>query len=126
MTMLPDSPSDYQRENECTRFISKIPVEWDETILPDGKISEYTIMARRSGSEWFVGAITNWQARNLTLETGFLKPGKYRLEAITDGANAGKRAEDYIQVSKEFAAGDKLELKLASGGGWVAHIVPVN
>lgn len=125
MTMLPDSPSDYQREAECTRFLSNIPVEWDETVLKDGKIAGYTIMARRSGDEWFIGAITNWQPRNLNLGTGFLKPGKYRLEAIADGINANKRAEDYIIITKEFTAGDTLDLHLAPGGGWVARLVPV-
>jgi alpha-glucosidase len=49
MTMLPDSPSDYYREHECTAFMAQIPVEWDETRLLDGKIGQYTVMARRVG-----------------------------------------------------------------------------
>ena len=125
MTMLPDSPSDYYREKECTEFLTKIPVEWDETRLLQGKIAEYTVIARRSGEEWFVGAITNWDERTLNLETTFLEPGRYRLEAIEDGINANKRAEDYLKVKMEFRAGDVLKLNLASGGGWVARIVPV-
>ncbi|OFY63359.1 MAG: hypothetical protein A2V64_09800 [Bacteroidetes bacterium RBG_13_43_22] len=125
MTMLPDSPSDYYHEKECTDFLTKIPVEWDETRLLKGKIAEYTVLARRSGNEWFIGAITNWDERSLDLETSFLEPGKYRLEAIEDGINAGKRAEDYRKIETQFQAGDVLKLKLASGGGWVARITPV-
>ncbi len=125
MTMLPDAPSDYRREQECTGFIAKIPVEWDETKLLQGKIEKYTVIARRSGSDWFVGAITNWDPRNLELETSFLKPGKYKLEAIQDGINANARAEDYKKIVAEFVAGEKLKLNLASGGGWVAHITPI-
>ena len=125
MTMLPDAPSDYKREQECTDFIAKIPVEWDETKLLQGKIAKYTVMARRSGTDWFIGAITNWDPRNLELETNFLKPGKYKLEAIQDGINANTRAEDYKKVVTEFSAGEKLKLNLASGGGWVARVVPI-
>lgn len=125
MTMLPDAPTDYRREQECTDFIAKIPVEWDETKLLQGKIEKYTMMARRSGNDWFIGAITNWDPRNLELETNFLKPGKYKLEAIQDGINAGTRAEDYKKVVTEFTAGDIIKLNLASGGGWVARIIPI-
>jgi alpha-glucosidase len=125
MTMLPDAPSDYKREQECTDFIAKIPVEWDETKLLLGKIEKYTVMARRSGNEWFVGAITSYDPRNLELKTDFLKPGKYKLEAIQDGINANTRAEDYKRVEMNFTAGETLKLNLAPGGGWVARIVQV-
>ena len=125
MLMLPDSPSDYCREKECTQFLTKIPVEWDETLLLQGKISKYTVLARRSGNEWFVGAITNNDARTLEIPTGFLKAGKYHIELIEDGVNAGSRAEDYKKEVSEITSGEVLKLKLASGGGWVARISPV-
>jgi alpha-glucosidase len=125
LTMLPDSPSDYNREKECTDFIRLIPVVWDETKLLEGKLAEYTVIARRSGSEWFVGAITDWNERSIDLKTDFLREGRYRLEAIQDGINAGLRAEDYKRIETEFRAGDVLKLNLASGGGWVARIVPM-
>lgn len=124
LTMLPDSPSDYYREKECTDFISGLPVVWDETQLLQGKIGEYTVMARRSGEEWFIGAITNRDKRTLELETGFLGSGTYRIEAIEDGINAGSRAEDYRKTETFIRAGEVLKLSLASGGGWVARIKP--
>ncbi len=124
LTMLPDSPSDYYREKECTEFITRLPVVWDETKLLKGKIAQYTVMARRSGKEWFIGAITDWNKRTIELETGFLAPGKYRVEAIEDGINADTRAEDYRKTEITFQAGDVLRLNLASGGGWIARIYP--
>lgn len=124
LTMLPDSPSDYNREKECTEFLAKIPVVWDETRLLNGKIAEYTVMARRSGREWYIGAITNWDNRSIELKTDFLAPGKYRLVAIDDGINAGTRAEDYRKTETSFQAGEVLKLNMASGGGWIAHIYP--
>ncbi len=125
MTMLPDSPSDYYREKECTDFLAKIPVEWNETRLLNGKISKYTVLARRSGENWFVGAITNQEERTLDLPTDFLKPGKYHIRIIEDGLNAGIRAEDYKKTERDFSAGETFKLKLAPGGGWVAIITPV-
>ena len=124
MEMLPDSPSDYYREKECTQFLTKIPLEWDETHLLDGKIGKYTVLARRSGNEWYVGAITNWDERTIELPTDFLKAGNYRIEWIEDGINANSRAEDYKRMDRNFKSGEKLTLKLASGGGWVARITP--
>lgn len=124
MEMLPDSPSDYYREKECIQFLTKIPVEWDETRLLKGKIAQYTVLARRSDNDWFVGAITDWTARILSLPTDFLKPGKYHIEIIEDGVNANSRAEDYKRVERDFISGETLNLKLASGGGWVARISP--
>jgi len=122
MEMLPDSPSDYYREKECTDFLAGIPVEWNETRLLNGKIGQYTILARRSGDNWYVGAISDWQERSFDLQTDFLKPGNYHLEMIEDGINAGIRAEDYKKVESDFTAGEVLKLKLASGGGWVGKI----
>ena len=125
MTMLPDSPSDYYREQECTDFLAEIPVEWDETILLKGKIGRYTIMGRRAGDEWFVGATTDWSPRKLTLDTEFLDAGKWQVEIISDGINADTRAEDYKRSAIYIQKGDRIELDMAPGGGWVARFTPV-
>ncbi len=126
MTMLPGSPSDYYREKACTDFLARIPVEWDETKLLMGKISKYTVLARRSGTDWHIGAITNDARRTLELSTDFLKPGKYQLEIIEDGINAGTAATDYKHSRREINAGETLKLTLAAGGGWLARITPEN
>lgn len=126
MEMLPDSPSDYYREKECTDFLAGIPVEWNETRLLQGKIGQYTILARRSGAEWFVGAITNNEARQFELSTEFLKQGKYRITLIEDGINANTRAEDYKKKVFDFTTGETLKINLAKGGGWIARITPAN
>jgi len=125
MEMLPDSPSDYYREAECTDFLSKIPVEWSETRLLKGKISKYTVLARRSGDTWFVGAITNKDERLIDIPTDFLKSGKYHIESIEDGMNANTNATDYKLINKDFKSGDVLPIKLAPGGGWVARITAI-
>jgi alpha-glucosidase len=125
MTMLPDSPSDYYREQECTDFLAKIPVEWDETRLLKGRIGKYTILARRAGNKWFVGGITDWTGRAFKLDTEFLDRDKYKVEIISDGINADTRAEDYLRSSIEIQKGEQILLDMVSGGGWVARFTPV-
>lgn len=126
MTMLPDSPSDYYREQECTDFLANIPLEWDETRLLEGKIGQYTILGRRAGDSWFVGAITDWEARSFTLNTDFLNAGKYQVDIINDGINADTRAEDYKRSTITVRQGDNIEINMVSGGGWVARFIPTN
>jgi alpha-glucosidase len=126
MTMLPDSPSDYYRQKECTEFLAQIPVVWDETKLLAGEIAKYTVLARRLETTWYIGAITNWDGRTLAIETDFLTSGEYMLEVIQDGINAGTRAEDYKIVRKRISAGSPLTIQMSSGGGWIARLTPLN
>jgi len=76
--------SDYLKEPEYAEFFGKIPVVWDETIVLDGKISDYILVARRSGNEWWVGAMTDWTPRRLELDLSFLGKGKYTAEIYCD------------------------------------------
>jgi alpha-glucosidase len=123
MQMLPDSPSDYYRERECTEFISKIPVEWDELKVLEARIGEYTVIARRNGSDWFIGCITNWNSKEFDLNFDFLKEGEYEMEYVEDGINADTRAIDYRMKSKTVGKGDIETVRLAPGGGWIARII---
>ncbi len=123
MQMLPDGPSDYYREDECTRFITQIPVEWDEMIPIDGQLGDYVVLARRRGSSYYAAAITDWDARSLQLSFDFLPADKeFNVELFRDGANAHIRGIDYKREIKRVKRGDKWTLDLASGGGFVARI----
>lgn len=65
LQMMADTPTQYQSESESTKFMSKVPSVWDETIALEGKIGDFLAVARRSGEEWFIGAINDENARIL-------------------------------------------------------------
>jgi alpha-glucosidase len=125
LQMLADNPTIYMRESECLDFITSVPTTFDETVPLDGKVGEWLAIARRKGDTWFVGALTNWTPRDVTVDLGFLPPGSYEAAVYKDGINAGRDATDYTKEKLTVRSGDKLRLHLAPGGGWVARITAV-
>jgi alpha-glucosidase len=124
LEMLADNPTAYMREQESTSFIAGIPTVFDETVALDGKVGEYVAIARRKGSDWFVGAMTNWDARDLVIDLSFLPAGKYTVELFQDGVNADRDATDYKRSVVGASSGDKITVHLSNGGGWAARIRP--
>ena len=124
LQMLSDSPSNYMKEQECTDFIAKVPVVWDDIKVLAAKTGDYLLLARRTGREWYVGAMTDWNARDLELDLSFLPAGEYGMEIFHDGVNADRHAQDYKRVKTNIRSGDKMTIHLAPGGGWVARLSP--
>jgi alpha-glucosidase len=120
--MLSDNPTIYMREQESVNFMSTVPTIFDETVALDGKVSEYAIIARRKGDIWYVAAMNNWDARDIVINLSFLKDGNYEAEIFKDGINADRDATDYKREVIGVSANDKLNVHLASGGGWAARI----
>lgn len=125
LNMLCDSPSNYMNEPECTEYIAEIPVVWDETVALDGKVGEYIAIARRSGDTWYVGAMTDWSAREMQLDLSFLPEGKYMMEIYKDGINADRAARDYKKEILPLPDARKVDVRMAPGGGFAAKIIPV-
>ncbi|MCR5750974.1 MAG: glycoside hydrolase family 97 catalytic domain-containing protein [Kiritimatiellae bacterium] len=123
--MLCDSPTQYRTEPECTAFLTKVPTVWDETRGVAGEIGKFASVARRKGGEWWLGAITNWEARELELPTDFLGEGEWKVEAFEDASDADKNAEHYVRREFTLKSGEPLKVRLASGGGFAARIVPM-
>jgi alpha-glucosidase len=124
--MLSDNPVIYMREHECTDFITKVPTTFDETVPLDSKVAQYVAIARRKGDTWFVGAMTDWTPRELTIDLSFLGAGEYKAEIFSDGINADRDATDYKKEVVNVKGDDKLKIKLKNGGGWAARIEKVN
>jgi alpha-glucosidase len=124
LQMLADSPSNYLREPEAMEFLAAVPSVWDETRVLDAKIAEYVVVARRRGQDWYIGAMTNWTPRELDLDLSFLPEGSLRMEAYSDGINAGRMASDYKLVKSGIKKDGRIKIRLAEGGGWAARIHP--
>jgi alpha-glucosidase len=125
LQMLSDNPTTYMKEQECTDFITSVPTTFDETVPLDGKVGEYVALARKKGDVWYVGAITNWDARNVTLDFPFLGEGTYQATVFKDGVNADRDATDYKKEVVKISSADKLTIQLSPGGGWAARIEKV-
>ena len=122
LQMMADSPTKYMQNQECTDFIAQIPTTFDETVALDGKLGEYTVIARRKGSVWYVAAMTDWTARDLTISLDFIGEGQHTADIFADGVNAHKEATDYKHTQQTVTSKDRLAVHLSSGGGWTAII----
>ncbi|HYG19454.1 MAG TPA: glycoside hydrolase family 97 protein [Ohtaekwangia sp.] len=120
--MLCDNPSNYMAEPECTKFIAAVPTTWDNTISLDGKIASYVAIARQKGKDWYIGALTNWDARTLELDLRFLPAGSFKAEVFQDGVNADRAGRDFSHKTVTIGADRKLKISMAPGGGYVARI----
>ena len=121
--MLCDSPSLYEQEAECTKFIAEFPTVWNETVPLDGQIGDYVAMARRSGETWYVGVMNDWTAREVELDLSkILGEGKYTAEIFRDGANADCLGEEYIHETVTLPESRKVVAAMAPAGGYVIKI----
>ena len=116
--MLCDSPSNYLQEDECTKFIASVPTTWDETIVLDGKVGEYLVVARKKGYKWYIGAITNWEERDMEVDITALKSGAKSGKIFRDGPNANRVGKDYVTEQLQIW-GNTIKFHLAKGGGAV-------
>lgn len=122
LNMLADNPTIYMKEKESTQFIAAVPEVWDETRALDGKIAEYIAIARRKGDQWYVAALTNWDAREMELDLSFLGEGSLKAEVFRDGVNAHRVGSDYKRQIIDLPPNRKIKFNMAPGGGYVARI----
>ena len=119
LNMLCDAPTNYMKEEECTKFIAAIPTVWDDTKVLNGKIGEYLAIARQKDGIWYVGALTNWDARDMELDLSFLGKDVNRIEIFEDGINADRVGKDYRRKVISLSADKKIKIHMAPGGGFV-------
>jgi alpha-glucosidase len=95
---------------------------WDETRVLSAAIGEHILVARRSGNAWHIGALTNWDARDLEVDFSFLGAGTFDADVYRDGPNADRVGVDYVREQMPVTASSRLAIHLAPGGGWVARV----
>jgi alpha-glucosidase len=118
-----DKPSNEHNEPEL-EFWDKIPTTWDETRVLQGEPGEFISTARRSGHDWFVGTITNNNARTVKLELGFLEKGKkYRATIFSD--DPAVQTATHVSVGHmEVTSATVLNVKLLPSGGQSVYLTP--
>lgn len=122
LQMLADNPTHYDQEPECMEFLSAVPCVWDDTKILEAKVSDYIVMARKQADTWYLGAMTDWEARDFTIDLGFLDAGEYEVILWRDGENAHRNATDYRKETRTVTDASELTIHLAPGGGWVGIV----
>lgn len=122
LQMLADSPSRYLEEPEIMQLLGPMPTTWDETRVLAAKMGDYIVIARRHGADWYIGAMTDWTARDLDLDLSFLPAGTVEMSSFQDGVNSDRLGADYKKTNTAVSKTTKLKIHLASGGGWAAQI----
>jgi alpha-glucosidase len=116
LQMVSDYPEHYEGQHDF-EFIRQVPTTWDEVRVIAGRPMENVTIARRSGKDWYVGSITNYDARTVKVPLDFLGEGKYVAEIYADAADAGTNAT-HTEFSKEpVDRTTVLQVTMASGGG---------
>ncbi len=127
--MAADLPENYEQRMDAFQFIKDVPTDWEESIAVAGEVGDFVVFARkeRAGEDWFLGALTDEQARELSIPLDFLEPDtRFVAEVYRDGADAHWKSNPYSLVieQREFSSEDVLELPLAAGGGAAIRFRP--
>ncbi|HYN04244.1 MAG TPA: glycoside hydrolase family 97 catalytic domain-containing protein, partial [Vicinamibacteria bacterium] len=123
MPMVADHPAAL-RGQPGLDFVVAVPTTWDETRGLAGEVGRFVAVGRRSGHDWYVGAMTDWTARTVDVPLAFLGPGRWRATLWADGPEAATRATDLARSESVLTAADTLHLRLAPGGGAAVRLVP--
>jgi len=118
--MLADYPGAYRGQKELD-FLKAVPAAWDETRGIAGRPGEYAVVARRRGQEWFVGGITNGNAREIELPLDFLPAGSFAAQIYGDVPGAPKST---TVAAQRVTRASKLGVKMAPAGGFAAVLRP--
>lgn len=131
LQMAADLPENYEKYPDAFQFIKDVAVDWQDTKVIEAEPGDYVTIARKAkGSDnWFLGAITDENARQTQLKLDFLTPGKkYKAVIYQDGKNADwkNNPQSYEIKTQTVTSKSVLKLKLAPGGGTAVSFIPLN
>ena len=123
--MLVDYPEAYESAPDQFDFVKTVPTTWDETRFLDGYPGDFVVVARRKGNERCIGAMTDENARDLSLPLDFLAEGQeYTAHVFSDGDDAPEKPQSVAYETKPVSASDSLDVRLAAGGGLAVRMSP--
>ena len=122
LQMLCDSPTNYEANMECFKFMAATPVVWDGSVGIGGTLDSFAAVARkaRDGS-WYAAAIAGADACDWTLDTSFLGSGEWSAEIFRDAPESDVEATKYVHERKTVKAGAAIPVHMAKGGGFVVR-----
>ncbi|KAA2243551.1 glycoside hydrolase family 97 protein [Chitinophaga agrisoli] len=116
------NPSQGLLEPAYMELLGSIPTVWDTTVIADARLGDYIVTARKSGTDWYIGAMTDWSPRTLEIPLHFLEPGSYTLTRCGDGVNADRYPSDYRIDTLTVNRDSTLTIRMAPGGGYLARL----
>jgi alpha-glucosidase len=116
------NPSDAWLEPDYMEFLGSFPTVWDQTQIISARVSDYAIIARKKGNTWYVAGMTDWTAREFTINLNFLDKGQYILTGYEDGLNSEKNPRDYRHREALVDKTKSIQIKMAPGGGFAFKI----
>jgi alpha-glucosidase len=123
LAMVCDYPAAYEGQPGFD-FICQVPTIWDETRVLDAGVCRYITIARRKGTDWYLGSITNHEGRRLAIALDFLPPGNFVAEMYHDAPDVHENPNHLTRETRQVSRGDTLQVDLAPGGGQVIHLHP--
>jgi alpha-glucosidase len=125
LEMVSDYPEQYKGQKDFD-FIKQVPTTWDEVRVIDGLPMVHITLARRSGKDWYVGSLTNWEERDTHVPLDFLGDGKYVAEIYADAPDAASNATHTTFTKRPVDRTTILDIHMVSGGGNAVWIHPAN
>jgi|SRR5579863_1117206 len=123
LMMVSDYPEAYKGQKDF-EFIKEVPSSWDETREVTGKVGEFVIIARKKGADWYLGGITNWDSREVSIPLGFLGAGEYLAEIYSDAPDAAVNPKHTTIEQRRVTASTSLKVNFAPGGGVAVRFSP--
>lgn len=127
LQMAADMPEHYAEKMDAFQFIKDVPVDWSETIYLDAEPQDFIVAARRAkgGDSWWIGGITDEDARDYDVVLDFLQPDRtYTATIYADAPDADYRTnpEAYVISTREVKKGDVIPMHMAPGGGFAIAV----
>lgn len=125
LPMVADYPAAYRSYPEALSMLGEIPSTWDETKVLDGSVGEFIVLARRYGTNWYVGVMNDHRPQIFDIPLHFLTSGRYQAKIYADNSNAENPYQGLIHQKKQVTNEDSLQAKLQAAGGYLVQLTPV-
>ncbi len=121
LTVVCDHP-DHILNQPGADFLKLVPTTWDDIHFIDGYPGEYVAIAKKSGTDWYIGVMNNSKEKEITVKLDFITPGAHPADIWADAKDAGQEPKNLKTSSQIVKSGDLIKIKMAGNGGWVARI----